>query len=93
MVLSGHVAAPLTIPYQVARADPGQAVYEMLFNYQGIGDGGDGWFGLLTFCPDGKLHARIYSPYLGEYASERDIFGFRSELVLDISEGGVIVGG
>jgi hypothetical protein len=85
MTISGHTPTALTIPFRVGKADPGQAVYEMLVDLQSQDNGGNGWFGLLTFRPDNTVEATLYSPYLGEYANAMDKSGFTSQMMIDLN--------
>jgi len=62
LVVSGHV---LGIGLQTSINDAGGQVLEMLTDYQGLPNGGDGWLRSLTFVPaEDKIHVTTYSPLL-----------------------------
>jgi len=62
MVVSGHV---LGIGLQISINDAGGQVIEMLTDYQGLPNGGDGWLRSLRFVPrENKIHVTTYSPLL-----------------------------
>ncbi len=62
LVVSGHV---LGVGLQKSINDAGGEVLEMLTDYQGLPNGGDGWLRSLRFVPDeNKIHVRTYSPLL-----------------------------
>jgi hypothetical protein len=64
LVVSGHV---LGIGLQTSINDSGGAVIEMLADYQGLPNGGDGWLRTLKFVPkENKIHVTTYSPLLDE---------------------------
>ncbi len=64
LVVSGHV---LGVGLQTSINDAGGKVVEMLTDYQGLPNGGDGWLRSLRFVPDeNKIHVRTYSPLLDE---------------------------
>ena len=64
LVVSGHV---LGIGLQTSINDSGGSVIEMLADYQGLPNGGDGWLRTLKFVPkDDKIHITTYSPLLDE---------------------------
>lgn len=61
-VVSGHVVG---VGKQFSTNDAGLPVLEMLTDYQGLSNGGDGWLRTLKFVPgEGKIHVRTYSPLL-----------------------------
>lgn len=65
MVLSGHV---LGVAHQTSLNDAGGRVHEILCDYQGLPNGGDGWLQTLCFVPAAdRIHVRAYSPLLDEY--------------------------
>ena len=75
MVLCGHVGA------EARRTDTinDRTVHQMLANYQGRTNGGNGWLRTLEFCPaQNKIYVETYSPYLGSYETDAD-----SEFTLD----------
>jgi hypothetical protein len=62
MVLSGHV---LGVGTQTSANDAGRPVHEMLVDYQGLPNGGDGWLRTLRFAPvEDKIYVTAYSPLL-----------------------------
>jgi len=69
MVLSGHVHA------EAYRKDTvnGKEVHQMLADYQGRTNGGNGWLRVLSFDATNRLiHVTTYSPYLNEFESDGD---------------------
>jgi len=61
-VISGHV---LGVGLQTSQNDVGGKVIEMLTDYQGLPNGGDGWLRTLRFIPDeNKIQVTTYSPLL-----------------------------
>lgn len=64
LVVSGHV---LGVGLQTSTNDAGGKVLEMLTDYQGLPNGGNGWLRSLKFVPaENKIHVRAYSPLLNE---------------------------
>lgn len=62
LVVSGHV---LGVGMQTSTNDAGGQVLEMLADYQGVGNGGDGWLRTLRFAPaENKIYVKTYSPLL-----------------------------
>ena len=62
MVASGHV---LGVGLQTNANDAGLPVHEMLVDYQGLPNGGDGWLRILRFVPsENKIYVKAYSPLL-----------------------------
>ncbi len=65
LVVSGHV---LGVGLQTSVNDAGGKVLEMLTDYQGLPNGGDGWLRSLQFVPsENKIHIETYSPLLDKY--------------------------
>jgi 3',5'-cyclic AMP phosphodiesterase CpdA len=65
LVVSGHV---LGVGLQTSVNDAGGKVVEMLTDYQGLANGGDGWLRSLRFVPgENKIHVSVYSPLLDKY--------------------------
>jgi 3',5'-cyclic AMP phosphodiesterase CpdA len=65
LVLSGHV---LGVGLQTSFNDAGGRVLEMLVDYQGLPNGGDGWLRWLEFVPhENKIRVKTYSPWLDQY--------------------------
>ncbi|MDV6032743.1 MAG: hypothetical protein F9B45_22185 [Phycisphaera sp. RhM] len=64
LVVSGHV---LGVGLQTSINDAGGKVLEMLTDYQGLPNGGDGWLRSLKFVPaENKIHVWTYSPVLDQ---------------------------
>ena len=64
LVVSGHV---LGVGLQTSTNDAGGKVLEMLTDYQGLPNGGNGWLRSLKFVPaENRIHVRAYSPLLNE---------------------------
>jgi hypothetical protein len=43
-------------------------VYQLLSDYQGFSNGGNGWLRIMEFVPsESTIHVRTYSPYLDQY--------------------------
>lgn len=62
MVVSGHVVG---VRHQTSTNDAGRPVLEILADYQGLPNGGDGWLVTLRFVPEeNKIHVQTYSPTL-----------------------------
>lgn len=91
-MVSGHVTPEVpTVPFRIARANGGQWVYQLLFDFQWEKPyDGNGWIGLLTFHPDEMLEVRLYSPLLDEWGEYRDPQGFTSRMWIDLRQGRVI---
>ncbi len=65
LVVSGHV---LGVGMQTSVNDEGGKVLEMLTDYQGLPNGGDGWLRSLHFVPsENKIHIKTYSPVLDKH--------------------------
>jgi hypothetical protein len=65
LVVSGHV---LGVGLQTSVNDAGGKVLEMLTDYQGLPNGGDGWLRSLKFVPsENKIHIETYSPLLNKH--------------------------
>ena len=63
-VISGHVVG---IGMQTSTNDAGRPVLEMLADYQGKPNGGNGWLRSLKFVPsENKIHVKTYSPLLNQ---------------------------
>jgi len=90
MVLSGHRYSP-TIPRRIAHGDAGNKVYEFLVDFQSEPNGGDGWFVLMEFRPDGNIYVDTYSPYLDEYKRTVDRYGYNCHFLIDTERGAFIV--
>ena len=69
LVVSGHV---LGVGLQKSTNDAGGKVIEMLTDYQGLPNGGDGWLRTLRFVPaENKIYVRAYSPVLKKINEDR----------------------
>ena len=65
LVLSGHV---LGVAHQTSTNDAGGPVHEVLVDYQGLPNGGDGWLQILRFAPtENRIRVEAYSPLLGQH--------------------------
>ena len=65
LVICGHV---IGTNFRESQSDDSRTVYEMLVDYQGEPNGGDGWLRILRFSPrENKIFVRDYSPTLGKY--------------------------
>jgi hypothetical protein len=74
LVVSGHVLGQ-GAGHLTSRGDAGNAVHQILVNYQMLDEGGLGYLRMIEIHPDGQtLHLKTYSPSLGlfSYASEQD---------------------
>ena len=66
-MLSGHVGGDGT-GRQTSRGDHGNAVHELLSNYQLRLKGGNGWLRIMEFVPEqNKIYVSTYSPYLDRF--------------------------
>ena len=64
MVVSGHV---LGLHHTTSLNDAGKPVHEILCDYQGYPNGGDGWLQSLRFVPkEDKIYVNAYSPKLNK---------------------------
>ena len=79
LVVSGHV---LGVGLQTSINDAGGEVVEMLTDYQGLANGGDGWLRSLRFVPgENKIHVKTYSPLLNEEnKNPKETFSFDYEM-------------
>jgi len=78
-MLSGHVHA------ESRRTDiaNGHPVHQMLADYQGRTNGGNGWLRILRFVPaEDKVHVQTYSPWLDQYETDAN-----SQFSLDFTMG------
>ena len=65
MVVSGHV---LGVHCQTSINMHGKPVHEILCDYQGEANGGDGWLQTLRFVPkEDQIHVEAYSPLLDKH--------------------------
>jgi hypothetical protein len=79
-VLSGHVAG------ECARTDivNGREVHQLLADYQGELNGGNGWLRIMRFVPaEDKVYVQTYSPYLNQYQTDAN-----SQFTLNFPMGG-----
>lgn len=90
MVLSGHIATS-TMRSQVAVGDHGNTVYEILMDYQGEPNGGDGWLVLLEFVDENTLEVRTYSPYRDEWENQKSVNGFTNRFNMDLQRGSLVL--
>jgi len=83
-VLCGHVHA------EHARTDSvnGRLVHQLLADYQGEPNGGNGWLRIMTFAPnEDKVYVQTYSPWLDQYQTDEN-----SEFVLDLPMSDTVIG-
>jgi hypothetical protein len=65
LVVAGHV---LGVHHQTSTNDAGRPVHEVLCDYQGFPNGGDGWLQTLRFVPgEDKIYVEAYSPLLDQH--------------------------
>ena len=65
MVVSGHV---LGVGHQTSINDAGGKAHEILSDYQGLPNGGNGWLQWLRFVPsENKIYVEAYSPLLDKH--------------------------
>ena len=70
MVLCAHVTHAEEF-YQISVNDAGHKVFEMLADYQGRANGGDGWLRLIRFVPASRqIQVRTYSPSLDRFETD-----------------------
>jgi len=68
MVVSGHV---LGTHHQTATNDAGNTVHEILCDYQGEENGGNGWMQIMRFVPaDSTIRVEAFSPTLNQIRTE-----------------------
>ena len=82
-VLCGHVDG------EYARTDTvnGREVHQLLADYQGRTNGGDGWLRIMRFVPpENKVYVQTYSPWLDQYETDAD-----SQFTLNFPMGGFSV--
>ena len=79
LVVSGHV---LGVGLQKSVNDAGGTVLEMLTDYQGLPNGGDGWLRSLQFVPsENKINVKTYSPLLDKHNKDaRETFSIDYEM-------------
>jgi len=65
IAVGGHVPA---VAHGISVNDSGGEVLEILSDYQGLPNGGNGWLQTMRFDPvDGTVHVEAYSPLLDEH--------------------------
>ncbi len=70
MLLCGHVGG-LVEHHQISQNDAGADVLEMLADYQGRENGGDGWMRLIRFEPAKReIQMRTYSPAFDRFETD-----------------------
>ena len=68
MVVCGHTRG---VAHSVAVNDSGGEVYQILCDYVGAPNGGNGWLQTLRVDPaSGKIHVQTYSPTLDKHNTE-----------------------
>ncbi len=69
VVLNGH----LSVARRTSIGDNGNTVYELLADYQGLDNGGDGWLRIMKFVPARNvIEVRTFSTYLNKFWEEGD---------------------
>jgi hypothetical protein len=72
LTINGHVLGD-GVALLTSTGDAGNAVHQMLVNYQMREEGGQGFMRLLEFTPDGTtVHVRTYSPSLDRWKTDED---------------------
>lgn len=83
-VLCGHMHG------EAKRTDDnlaGKPVHQLLANYQGRPNGGNGWLRIMRFVPlENKVYVQTYSPWLDQYETDAD-----SQFTLDYTMNGFTV--
>ena len=80
-MLCGHAAEEA---HRTVTNNAGEPVFEILANYQGRANGGDGWLRKMTFEPDeNEIEVYTYSPTLDQFETDADS---RFTLSLDFDE-------
>jgi hypothetical protein len=70
MVMNGHYTGEA---HRVVTNDAGKPVIEMLVDFQGNANGGDGYLRLLKFVPaQNRIEATTYSPWLNQSYTDAD---------------------
>lgn len=68
MVVGGHIPG---VAHGVSTREDGEEVLEILCDYQGLPNGGNGWLQTMRFDPVAEtIHVEAYSPLLDEYNHE-----------------------
>jgi hypothetical protein len=85
LVVCGHTW-PNT--YTKAVGDNGNTVHEVLADYQGEPEGGNGWLRLMKFVPDeNRIVVETYSPVLGQFREDdKDKFEIEYDMKLEVEE-------
>ncbi len=72
MVLCGHVLRTPGARLS-SKGVKGNTVHQVLSNYQGLRNGGNGWLRLMKFAPkENKIHVSTYSPTLKKFWEEKN---------------------
>jgi len=67
MVVCGHVSG---WRHQTSTNDVGRNVHEIMFDYQSLPNGGNGWLVPMRFVPnENQIEVKPYSPTLNQYAT------------------------
>ena len=79
LVLCGHVLGEAR---RVDAGDHGNTVHQLLADYQGMANGGDGYLRIMTFVPEeGTIQVRSYSPTLDkELTGEQSRFSISYDM-------------
>lgn len=89
MVINGHYTGSALNTAQLdddGDGTPDRKVYQILSDYQGLGEGGDGYLKMLLFNPaDNTLEVKTYSPYKDDYNYyDPEEYPDKDELTLDM---------
>jgi hypothetical protein len=72
MVLNGHMLARPGLRLS-AKGQKGNTVHQLLANYQGLRNGGNGWLRLMKFVPaQDRIEVSTYSPTLDKFWEEKN---------------------
>ncbi len=71
MLLCGHIIRTPGARLS-SKGVKGNTVHQLLSNYQGLRNGGNGWLRLMKFAPgENKIHVKTYSPTLKKFWAEK----------------------
>lgn len=87
MVLNGHFHNEGGELHRVSVNDAGRPVIEVIQDYQGYENGGDGWLRLIEFdIPENRIEFETYSPVLNQFQTETvdEVGPYASQFGFDI---------
>ena len=65
LVVCGHI---ISVGRRTDKNDAGRPVHQILTDYQGLANGGDGWLRTMRFVPaESKIYVKAYSPTLKKH--------------------------